>query len=271
MCRTGGRRCPSHSDKTKIAARNARRREQYAKQTRSHTVTTTPPPASTLSPTQAEYFQNSKATVNGVLIPVYHGSSVNFDSFDPKNLGRGNDAWGNGHYFTDQKATAEGYAQESRSETANVKEFYVNLTNPIYMDGKEHMSLNELTFSKQVAVNVLKAHPDAYLQPNDESGEMSFLGDYAPDYWDKETHSKAEIDRMIEKVATEYFSEPSWVELEALYGKEHGAAFLTAMHKETGHDGVIVDFGSDGKHYVAWFSEQMKLTSNLEPDDSATF
>lgn len=30
MCRTGGRRCPSHSDPTMVAARNARRREQYS-------------------------------------------------------------------------------------------------------------------------------------------------------------------------------------------------------------------------------------------------
>ena len=267
MCRTNGRRCPSHTDPVKIAARNQRRRTQYAK-AHGHEAKDS---SAIVNSLQLKYFENSKAAVNGELIKLYHGSQYEFDSFDPATVGRGNDSWGNGFYFTDQKSIAEGYATESKSETANVKEFYLNLTNPIYVDGKENMSLNNVTFSSTVAAKILKQHPTAYLQPNQDDDEMSFLGDYSPTYWDKESHTKDELDRMIDQVANEYFSDASWVELEGLYGKDYGAKFLEAMHNETGHDGVVVDFGEDGKHYIAWFANQMKLTSNENPEDNHKF
>lgn len=274
MCRAGGRRCPSHNDPAKIAARNQRRREAYAsnKQAGAQTpLEAAVAQVTGLTVEQSKYFENSKAMKDGQLVKLYHGSQHEFTSFDPTTLGRGNDAWGNGFYFTDQQSVAQGYANESGSPTANVKEFYLNLTNPIYVDGKEHMSLNEITFSRQVAANILKQHPNAYLQPSESDEEMSFLADYAPEYWDKETHTKEELNRMIDNVAKEYFSDADWVSLESLYGREYGAAFLEAMRKETGHDGVIVDFGEDGKHYVAWFPEQMKLTSNTNPTNSHEF
>lgn len=272
MCRTGGRRCPSHTDPVKIAARNQRRREQYSQRTHpQNTTQLTEPQTGALTAEQTAYFQNSKASINGNPIPLYHGSQTEFTSFDPSTLGRGNDSWGNGFYFTDQKHVAEGYAADSHSETANVKEFYLNLTNPMYVDGKENMSLNDINFTSDVAARILKQHPDAYIQPNEEDGNMSFLGDYSERYWDKETHTPAELNQMIDEVAKQHFSNASWVELENLFGKDNGSAFLHAVKNETGHDGVVVDFGEDGKHYIAWFPNQMKLTSNTTPTDTNEF
>jgi hypothetical protein len=268
MCRTGGRRCPSHSDPIHIALRNEQRRKLYAKA--KHSAGTSEV-GSALTPEQESYFKNSKAIVDGKLVTVYHGAGSEFTSFDPSTLGKGNDSWGNGFYFTDQETTAKGYAADYKSEDANVKEFYINLTNPIYVDGKKSMSLNDVNFSAKSAANILKRHPDAYKQPNEEDEGMSFLSDYSSEYWDKDEHSKEELDRMIDKVAVEYFSDTSWVNLESAFGRDHGAAFLEAVSKETGHDGVIVDFGEDGKHYIAWFPNQMKLTSNLTPKDDASF
>lgn len=276
MCRTGGRRCPSNSDPVKVANRNQRRRELYSarkKNTISASVNLDNNTVNTkgLNVEQLEFFKQSKIMKDDELLPLYHGSAHEFSSFDPKSLGKGNDSWGNGFYFTDQKNSAQGYADEAKSNTANVKEFYLNLTNPMYVDGKKNMSLNNVFFSKEVAVKVLKQHPNAYLQPSEDDEAMSFLADYAPEYWDKKEHSKAELDHMIETVADEYFSDTSWVELESLYGKEHGQAFLKAISEETGHDGIVVDFGKDGKHYVAWFPNQMKLTTNENPTNNDLF
>lgn len=275
MCRAGGRRCPSHSNPEAIAARNLRRRERYAAQKASGgtaietPITTT---SSAIAEEQQTYFQNTKARdENGELIRLYHGSGVDFTSFDESTIGKGNDSWGNGFYFTDQQEIAQGYATETGSETANVKEFYLNLQNPITIDGKEEMSLVNHHFNQQVAENVIKQHPHIYNQQDDEDNPNP-LSDYCPEFWDKETHTKAEMDVMIKSVAKQYFDDPSWVDLESFFGRENGSAFLHAMHKETGHDGVIVDFGKDvGKHYVAWFPEQMKLTSNTKPDNSPNF
>jgi hypothetical protein len=290
MCRTNGRRCPSHSNPEMIAARNTRRRAQYAKK---HTATpviavsepptleTLPPTAAadntssaSISPQQAEYFKDSKAVKDGQLVTLYHGSRHEFTSFDPATLGRGNDSWGNGFYFTDQEGTAKGYAFEGNSPTANVKAFHLNLTNPMYVDGKEKMSLDDIEFSPAAVGRILKNHPSAYLQPGeeDEAGNTSFLEDYSPEYWDKEQHSHAELTRMIDKVAKDNGQYGmSWSSLESMYGREHGAAFLVAMQKETGHDGVIVDFGDAGKHFIAWFPDQMKLTSNTNPTHDTNF
>lgn len=288
MCRGGvdgkHRRCEDHWTQSKRDMVNQVRRERYAAQkagtVRAYTRRTVQPettgtakPAlvSELSPAQRQYFEKTKAVdSNGEPLKLYHGSSTQFDSFSPDTLGKGNDSWGNGFYFTDQESIASGYAKDSNSPDANVKEFYLNLENPLYVDGKEYMSLNSQEFTKQQALEILKQHPQAYFQPNDDD-EMNPLGDYSPNFWDKDEWTKEELDRMWEEVADEHFENPSWPELEGLYGRDHGSAYLHAVHKATGYDGVIVDFGSDGKHYVSWFPEQMKLTSNTDPKNDTTF
>jgi hypothetical protein len=236
-------------------------------------VEDTPAAGISISAGQATYFADTKVRdADGNLIKLYHGSAHEFNAFDPKTLGRGNDAWGNGFYFTDQESVAQGYANDSPSPTANVKEFYLNLKNPIEVDGKEHMSLTDYEFTQDQVLSILKKHPDIYKQPGEDDDNPNPLEDYSAEFWDKEEWTKEELDRMIAKVARENFEYGNWVSLESFYGREHGAAYLQSVHEATGHDGVIVDFGEDvGKHYVAWFPHQMKLTSNTEPTDSDQF
>lgn len=229
-----------------------------------------------LSAEQNAYFDESVINdEDGNLLPVYHGSAFEFNEFDPARLGRGNDAWGNGFYFTPSESIASGYAKDSGSATANVKEFYLNITNPIRVDGREHMSLVEaVSFTPSQAEQILMKHPDMWLQPNEESADdaMNPLGDYLPEFWDKDEWSKPEMESMVRKVAREYFSGTGWVEMETAFGRERGAAFLEAVHEVTGHDGVVVDFGPDEQaHYVAWFPNQMKRTDNLTPDEGSKF
>lgn len=280
MCRAGGRRCPSHTDPIKVANRNARRRALYAKQNRNQpnneTETETTVIVDTaqgtiiITPEQETYFLNTKArTETGDLIPVYHGAGANFTSFDPARLGQGNDSWGNGFYFTTNQSTAQGYATDIGTPEANVKEFYINLQNPMVVDGQENMSLNHVEFTSKQAANILKKHPLSYTQP-DDAEEMNWIGDYLPEFWDKESHSKEDFDRMIDKVARENFTDVSWPELEGVFGRENGSKFLHAVHEETGYDGVVVNF-EDSQHYVAWFPEQMKLTSNQTPTSTHEF
>ena len=228
-----------------------------------------------LSQAQRDFFAGTKVTnPDGSPMRLFHGSSVEFDSFDPATLGRGNDAWGNGFYFTDQESVARGYANDSGSPTANVKEFYLNITNPIEMDGREHMSLVDYRFTPEQARAIVASHPLLSLQPEeeDEDGNTNPLSDYSADYWDRTHHDAEQMETMVNEMIDSYFGDAGWVEVEGFFGKEHGAAFLSAVRDATGHDGVIVDFGEDvGKHYVAWFPEQMKLTSNASPDGTSRF
>lgn len=277
MCRSnehGGRRCPAYSDPTLIANRNARRREAYAAQKANSQYEVIPRattvPGLGLTDSQTVFLQRSKIKdTDGNPIKVYHGSAYQFDSFDPSTLGRGNDAWGNGFYFSHSESISQGYANETGSADANVKEYYLNIENPIQMDGKANMSMSEYEFTAKEAEQILLSHPDLYSQPDNEDNPNP-LQDYAPEFWDKEEHSEEEMRSMARRVAKEYFSDTGWVEMESFYGRENGSAFVHAVHKTTGHDGVVVDFGDEGKHYIAWFPEQMKLTSNQNPDGNST-
>lgn len=220
-----------------------------------------------LSPAQDSYFQKSAVRdASGNLLEVHHGSSAEFDSFDSGRLGRGNDSWGNGFYFTTEKRIADGY-----SDGRGSREFYLAVENPIRVDGKEAMSLVDVQLTPEQNRSIVLAHPDLMIQPDADSDRQNPISDYSPEYWEKEHHTPQELRRLAERVAREYFDEAGWVELESFYGRENGQAFLQAVSKTTGHDGVEVDFGGeDGKHYVAWFPEQIKLSSNLNPEQSAS-
>lgn len=219
-----------------------------------------------LTSEQESYFQKSAVRDSqGRLLEVHHGSSKDFDSFDPSVLGRGNDSWGNGFYFTTEKGTADGYSAGRGS-----REFYLAVENPIRVDGKEAMSLVDVQLTPEQNRRIMLAHPDLQIQPDADSDRQNPLGDYSSEYWEKEHHTPAELRRLAEKVAREYFDEAGWVELESFYGRDNGQAFLRAVSETTGHDGVEVDFGEEhGKHFVAWFPEQIKLSSNGSPTDSA--
>ena len=213
-----------------------------------------------------EFFADSVARDSqGALLTLWHGSASSFDTFSEDYIGRGNDAWGNGHYFTTEKETAASYGD-------TVQSFHVNVTNPIFVDGKEHMSLNEVEIADVEQIEqILSGHPDIFRQPDDEEG-MNPLGDYIPEFWDKDHHTESEMRSMIRELAVEHFADrPNYVNLEGFYGREHGAEFVKHVHAATGHDGVLVDFQDEdtGKFVVAWFSDQMKSTSNENPTESA--
>lgn len=79
-----------------------------------------------LSDSQVEYFKDSKIRRydNGKLIPVYHASDTEFNSFDPLKIGSGaGSLFGKGFYFANDKDLADGYGNVTR-------EFYLNITNP---------------------------------------------------------------------------------------------------------------------------------------------
>ncbi len=216
---------------------------------------------------QENYFSRSAIRdQDGRLLEVHHGSANDFDSFDPERLGRGNDSWGNGFYFTSNRGTADSYSDGKGSRS-----FYINVTNPLRVDGREALSLTDVVLTPEQSRSIVLAHPDLQLQP-DLDGELTNpLSDYSEEYWSRDHHTPQQLQSMAEKVARDYFTDVGWVELESFYGRERGQSFLQAVSKATGYDGVEVDFGEeDGKFVVAWFPEQIKLSSNGSPTESSS-
>ena len=88
-------------------------------------------------------FQNSK-----IQIPLYHGSTVQFDKFDKNFIGKHDDGmYGKGFYFTDNINTALNYTIEMYtinqvSNPQNVITVNLNLVNPFYLDDTETIPQN---------------------------------------------------------------------------------------------------------------------------------
>lgn len=194
-------------------------------------------------------FGNSRVVdANGDLVTVFHGSKREFGEFDQAFIGYGNDMWGAGFYFTDREDIARVYAFESKTPQSNVKQFHLNLENPIQMDGTvctgmggDFNGVGGYRFGKDTVERILTHHPRYSLRP---------------DQYDEE---------MIVGVIEERFPfGAEWFEMWGEFGRRHSVTFLKAVRAETGHDGVVVDFGYDssgahlGRHYVAWFTEQIR-------------
>lgn len=202
-------------------------------------------------------FKRSKVRdEKGNLLTVYHGTDYEFDSFDSSYTGKGNDAYGSGFYFSNDQATARGYGK-------HMKEVQLAIENPLVIDGRSG-SLMDVEIPQDKVVEFLKAHPDIYLgsKEAEETDRFNPLGDYLPEYWDKESWTKPEIDRMLQKVAKEYFDSPNnYVYLTNLFGEEHATAFRVHSKEILGWDGVRIDFEDGLTHWVAWFPEQIRIVS----------
>lgn len=183
-------------------------------------------------------------------LTVFHGSSEAFDEFDPARLGKGNDAYGSGFYFAADERTSSAYGEV-------VRPFKLDVRNPIYIDGQEHPSMDEEYLPEESCRNILARHPDIKAQPNDDE-RMNPMGDYLPEFWDKDEHTDAEMDALLDRFAEQYAGgdDIPWTNMEVTFA-DHEAEFLSAVRDETGHDGVVVDHGDAGQFYIAWFPDQI--------------
>lgn len=191
---------------------------------------------------------------DGNLAILHHGSSTDFDEWDPEFTGTGNDSWGSGFYFTHSETLARGYGEY-------VKSVVLNIQNPIHVNGLDDASLDHVFFNAKQSEMILRRHPDIYRQPTDED-EMNPLGDYFPEFWDKDEWSKEEIDGMISKASREYFDDVPWSHLENVFSGGQTDQFRRGVRDATGHDGVVVDFKEEGRHTIAWFPEQVHEVSS---------
>lgn len=226
---------------------------------------------------QNAYFKDSKVRMeDGTLKPVYHGTGAIITAFDPSYTGQGNDQYGSGFYFSSNRDTAVGYTtsrltgddgqpleKPGGEENPNVLEVFLNITNPILVDGKAHANLRHIQVGAEDSFRILKHHPGLYLDMDSE--ECNPLGDYFPEYWDNPPKTKAQFERYIRRLAFEYFDDANLLHLDVFF-KDYPTEFRKALREVFGYDGVIVDFGTS-QHYIAWFPEQIKLVTNLEPTD----
>jgi hypothetical protein len=171
----------------------------------------------------------------------YHGTPLNFEHFDDKFIGVGNDQLGSGFYFTDDIDTARMHAAKERDGDVLPTVLFVELA--IHAPVPEEGGVTR----KQIA-DLLKAAPqyeEALTNFGDVSweGENKVLGMAADAYYNI---AKADTLRALYTISNDFYQ-----------GDE--ALFLRKASEFTGFDGVVRTTNGE-THAVAWFPEQITIT-----------
>ena len=194
-----------------------------------------------LSPEQETFFKDSKIRdENGNLKTVYHGTSTDFNQFDPDKIQQDN--LGKGFYFTDNKDIADSYASRRTRERGGdrkVVEAFLNVKKPFDLNYQP----------REVALDYL-TH---YFLSQGKTKEMALRN--AEDLLNSSLASGDIVDNNYDIVFDT--SEPEF----------------QTWARNNGYDGLIVPgrdkaSGASGDAVVAFKPEQIKYTNNLNPTDS---
>lgn len=194
-----------------------------------------------LSPEQETFFKDSKIRdENGNLKTLYHGTSTDFNQFDPDKIQQDN--LGKGFYFTDNKDIADSYASRRTRERGGdrkVVEAFLNVKKPFDLNYQP----------REVALDYL-TH---YFLSQGKTKEMALRN--AEDLLNSSLASGDIVDNNYDIVFDT--SEPEF----------------QTWARNNGYDGLIVPgrdkaSGASGDAVVAFKPEQIKYTDNLNPTDS---
>lgn len=194
-----------------------------------------------LSPEQETFFKDSKIRdENGNLKTVYHGTSTDFNQFDPDKIQQDN--LGKGFYFTDNKDIADSYASRRTRERGGdrkVVEAFLNVKKPFDLNYQP----------REVALDYL-TH---YFLSQGKTKEMALRN--AEDLLNSSLASGDIVDNNYDIVFDT--SEPEF----------------QTWARNNGYDGLIVPgrdkaSGASGDAVVAFKPEQIKYTDNLNPTDN---
>jgi GNAT superfamily N-acetyltransferase len=175
----------------------------------------------------------------------YHGSdaadAILQHGFQYQYIGKGNDLYGYGFYFINNKELAKSYA----TKTGKAVSVTLDIKKPIVVDaskGNEGTQYPKLSI-KQVE-QIIAGSPDI-------NSEFSTLSDYAD-------LSQTPIKKAISIAAPNYV-EGGFFSLMNDFYRDHPKEFLENYHKATGYDGVKVKSSDQtGEITVAWFPSQIK-------------
>lgn len=194
-----------------------------------------------LSPEQETFFKDSKIRdENGNLKTLYHGTSTDFNQFDPDKIQQDN--LGKGFYFTDNKDIADSYASRRTRERGGdrkVVEAFLNVKKPFDLNYQP----------REVALDYL-TH---YFLSQGQTNEMALRN--AEDLLNSSLASGDIIDNNYDIVFDT--SEPEF----------------QTWARNNGYDGLIVPgrdkaSGASGDAVIAFKPEQIKYTNNLNPTDN---
>ena len=219
-----------------------------------------------LSVDQAAFFADSKVRdADGRLQVVYHGTANGgaFTIFDASKLSMSSrlSQQGGGFYFTDNKSWAREYTKTrdvftnrwKRGQNANIFEVYLNITNPLELNGYRRTITDE-----QVEAII-----------------RSSTYDWGKEFWkwrlldDKTVSDDAGYAAFIQMINEQDYSDKEIVR-EIVQWFYDGSELLEAFRNATGYDGIhehIKLSAAEGDIWVATRPEQIKNVGNKSPTE----
>lgn len=215
-----------------------------------------------LSENQQNFFADSKVRdKNGNLLVVKHGTNNEFNIFDFSKAGKNGAQEGYGFYFSNDPEITEKYGNIQ-------KEVYLNITKPLYN--------NQITVNKNEIKKLANALIDFDIEKYADEGltwQDSFLSNYVDTYSTSRANAVREfVDQLFS--ANDNDSDLVY-EIAVADGRGYDPMlvkeFYNVLTDSTGYDGMIAEWEhKDGTSnvYVAFNSEQAKLTDNQNPTDN---
>lgn len=201
-----------------------------------------------LSEQQQEFFKDSKVRdAEGRLKTVYHGSSAQFTKFSADFMSTNGSSEGQGFYFTDLKAMAQGYEKNG----GQLLEGYLDIKNPL--------SDSEVTLSNTEVKRLIKA-----IDPTGDDLVLNYDSRGGMGYPSRTWYNRAVNDTL--RMTMETSESDSEILAELANGMGNPGAVLKAAREVLGYDGYIVEGKyDDATVYVAFDSSQFKNVDNLTP------
>ena len=205
--------------------------------------------------TESKYFKNwfgeSKVVDEaGKPLVVYHGTPSEFEVFDYDKIGTNGTSEGVGFYFTDDKATAEGYQKKD----GKVMPVYVSITKPLEHDS-HFLSFDDVK-------NIIYKAAELQAEEYEEDLKDTFVSNYADTY-------SMDFEYAVEEAAEMIYSEEK-TDLDILGEIAYSANSEFANKATTlvtGYDGIITKGYSNlgkagGNFYIPFNNTQIKSVDN---------
>lgn len=167
---------------------------------------------------------------DGTPMHFYHGTGADIQKYDYAHIGKGNDSYGSGFYFTNKPEVASMYAGDK--ETPNIQKVHLRLEKPIHPD-------DEKPFRRDHIQKLIQAAPD-HRESLMNYGDVNHYG----------------YNRVLRDAVDSYEDIPKFQAMNSMGNDFYGghAGLLNKHIKEiTGHDGVIVKHPNDdgSTHIIA--------------------
>lgn len=169
----------------------------------------------------------------------YHGSSSPITNFSDEFVGRGNDEYGPGIYFSSVPSTAIGYAKDG----ANGVVYQCQLSLRKVLSKKQKIN-------KAVLLKLMQATPDDEAYTNWDENQNRAYQNALNSYIDAETN-------MYDALMDVWYD---WY-------RYHGTEFVRNL-VQIGYDGYIYEFPSGERFVVVYNPASIKVVNSYSPEEA---